>query len=207
MARGRKRLRRREKQRERELPKVVQPGQIGGWYRPLRDEDVTRIHEASLDVLERVGVMVPPSDCRDLFEQAGARVDGESNRVTIPRSMVEDALAVEAAGAQLLLLEAVPPEVAEYITKKLSIPVYSIGAGLDCDGQLLIISDLIGQFQAFTPKFVRQYANIAVTITNAVKDYCDDVRTEQFPADDHCYHMIKGEDSKFQNWIKNPDKK
>jgi trimethylamine--corrinoid protein Co-methyltransferase len=93
MARDRKRLRRREKQRERELPKVVQPGLIGGWYRPLRDEDVTRIHEASLDVLERVGVMVPPSDCRDHFEQAGARVDRENNRVTLPRSMVENALA------------------------------------------------------------------------------------------------------------------
>ena len=77
------------------------------------------------------------------------------------RMVIEDALAIEQAGAQLLLLEAVPPEVSGFITEKLAIPVYSIGAGMNCDGQLLIVSDLIGQFQAFTPKFVKKYANIA----------------------------------------------
>ena len=75
--------------------------------------------------------------------------------------VVEDALAVQKAGAQLLLVEAVPPEVTRYIHQILSIPVLSIGAGLHCDGQLLIVSDLIGQFQAFTPKFVKQYCNVA----------------------------------------------
>jgi 3-methyl-2-oxobutanoate hydroxymethyltransferase len=116
--------------------------------------------------------------------------------------VIEDALAIEEAGAQLLLLEAVPPEVAGFITKKLAIPVLSIGAGLECDGQLLIVSDMIGQFQAFTPKFVKKYSNIAEVVTNAMKDYVKDVKAASFPADEHCYHMLKGEDEKFREMIK-----
>lgn len=110
---------------------------------------------------------------------------------------VEDAIAVEKAGAKLLLVEAVPPEVTAYITKTLTIPVLSIGAGLPCDGQLLIVSDMIGQFQAFTPKFVKKYANVAEVITNAMKDYVKDVKTAKFPADEHTYKMVAGEEEKF----------
>lgn len=111
--------------------------------------------------------------------------------------VVEDALAVQEAGAQMLLVEAVPPEVAGYIAETLTIPVFSIGAGKACDGQLLIVSDLIGQFQAFTPKFVKKYCDVATTITDAMKAYCEDVRTGRFPEDQHCYHMIEGEKEKF----------
>lgn len=111
--------------------------------------------------------------------------------------VVEDALAVQEAGAQLLLVEAVPPEVAQYIAQTLTIPVFSIGAGKECDGQLLIVSDLIGQFQAFTPKFVKKYCDVATMITNAMKAYCEDVRAGNFPEDQHCYHMIDGEKEKF----------
>ena len=116
--------------------------------------------------------------------------------------LIDDALAIEAAGAQLLLLEAVPPEVAEFITKKLWIPVLSIGAGPYCDGQLLIVSDLIGQFQAFTPKFVKKYANVAQVVTDAMRAYVKDVKEEAFPTDEHCYHMLKGEAEKFEQMIK-----
>jgi 3-methyl-2-oxobutanoate hydroxymethyltransferase len=117
--------------------------------------------------------------------------------------VVEDALAVQEAGARLILVEAVPPEVQRYIAELLEIPVYSIGAGPYCDGQLLIVSDLIGQFQAFTPKFVKKYANVAEIITNAMKEYCNDVRTGQFPDDDkYCYKMIDGEESKFLELMK-----
>lgn len=111
--------------------------------------------------------------------------------------VVEDALAVEGAGARMLLVEAVPPEVTRYITEKLTIPVLSIGAGPHCDGQLLIVSDLIGQFQAFTPKFVKQYCNVAEVVTKAIRDYCEDVRGEKFPGKEHCYPMIEGEHDKF----------
>ncbi|MFY9155048.1 MAG: 3-methyl-2-oxobutanoate hydroxymethyltransferase [Bacillota bacterium] len=109
------------------------------------------------------------------------------------RLLIEDALAIEAAGAHMLLLEAVPPEVAGVIRRKLSIPVYGIGAGPDVDGQLLIISDLIGQFQAFTPKFVKKYANVAEVVTNAIREYIDEVRSGAFPEEKHCYRMIEGE--------------
>lgn len=113
------------------------------------------------------------------------------------RMVVEDALAVEKAGAKMLLVEAVPPEVTATISKKLAIPVLSIGAGPDCDGQLLIVSDLIGQFQAFTPKFVKRYCNVAEPIIQAMKDYCEDVRAGRFPGEEHCYRMVEGEYEKF----------
>jgi len=118
------------------------------------------------------------------------------------RLVIEDALAIEEAGAQLLLLEAIPPEVAAFITKKLSIPVFSIGAGPDCDGQLLIVSDLIGQFQAFTPKFVKKYCNVAQMVTDAMAAYVKDVHEGKFPEDQHCYHMIKGEEEGLEELIK-----
>jgi len=80
--------------------------------------------------------------------------------------------------------------------------VLSIGAGPDCDGQLLIVSDAIGQFQAFTPKFVKKYANVAEVVTNALAEYVKEVKSGGFPADEHCYHMLKGEDEKFKDLIK-----
>ena len=115
---------------------------------------------------------------------------------------VEDAIAVEKAGARLLLVEAIPPEVTEYITKILTIPVLSIGAGLPCDGQLLIVSDMIGQFQAFTPKFVKKYANVAEVITNAMKEYVKDVKDCKFPSDEYTYKMVAGEEAKFLKLMK-----
>ncbi len=115
--------------------------------------------------------------------------------------VVEDALAVEKSGAQLLLVEAVPPEVCAHIAQILSIPVYSIGAGADCDGQLLIVSDLIGQFQAFTPKFVKKYCNVAKVIIAGMESYCEDIRNNHFPEDKHCYHMLDGEEEGFRKYI------
>lgn len=116
--------------------------------------------------------------------------------------VVEDALAVQSSGAQMLLVEAVPPEVAQYIAETLTIPVFSIGAGKECDGQLLIVSDLIGQFQAFTPKFVKKYCDVATIITNAMKAYCEDVRQGRFPEEEHCYHMKEGHKEKFMAQMK-----
>jgi len=140
-----------------------------------------------------------------LTPQSSGQLGGhkaQGRTVESARLLIEDALAIEEAGAQLLLLEAVPPEVARFITGKLSIPVLSIGAGPDCDGQLLIVSDMIGQFQAFTPKFVKKYANVAEVVTNAMKEYIKDVKAGAFPTDEHCYHMLKGEDEKFKDLIK-----
>ncbi len=106
------------------------------------------------------------------------------------RELIKDALAIQEAGAYALLLEAVPPELTEFIAKKLTIPVYSIGAGLPCDGQLLICGDMLGLFQAFTPKFVRKYANVAEIETAAFKQYIQEVKNKEFPTDDHVYHIL-----------------
>jgi len=140
-----------------------------------------------------------------LTPQSSGQLGGhkaQGRTVASARLLIEDALAIEEAGAQLLLLEAVPPEVAGCITKKLAIPVLSIGAGPDCDGQLLIVSDAIGQFQAFTPKFVKKYADVAEVVTTALAEYVKDVKAGSFPVDEHCYHMLKGEGEKFDDLIK-----
>ena len=93
MARNRTRNRHREPREEPAKPKAARSGLLGGQYKPLKDDDVRRISEASFELLERVGIEVHPSECRDIFEKAGARIDAGRNRVYIPRGMVEDALA------------------------------------------------------------------------------------------------------------------
>ena len=120
------------------------------------------------------------------------------------RLVVLDAVAVEQAGARLLLVEAVPPEVTAYISQTLAIPVLSIGAGLPCDGQLLIVSDLIGQFQAFTPKFVKKYADVAEVITRAMSEYVREVKAAEFPGEEHAYRMLEGEEARFLELMGRP---
>jgi len=140
-----------------------------------------------------------------LTPQSSGQLGGhkaQGRTVESARALIEDALAIEQAGAQLLLLEAVPPEVAGFIARRLSIPVYGIGAGPDCDGQLLIVSDLIGQFQAFTPKFVKKYADVAGVVTTAMKAYVADVREGAFPQEEHCYHMLEGQEAGFRELVK-----
>ena len=116
--------------------------------------------------------------------------------------VIKDALAVQEAGAHLLLLEAVPPELSSFVTRKLRIPVYGIGAGPDTDGQLLIVSDVVGQFQAFTPKFVKKYCDVAQVYIEAFNAYIKDVKAKAFPEDQHCYHLIKSEEENFTEMLK-----
>ncbi len=115
--------------------------------------------------------------------------------------LIKDARAVQEAGAPLLLLEAVPPEVGKLITEELTIPVYGIGAGPYVDGQLLIVSDMLGLFQAFTPRFVKKYANLAEQTIKAMKDYVDEVKQAKFPEEKHYYKMIKGEFEKLMELL------
>jgi 3-methyl-2-oxobutanoate hydroxymethyltransferase len=115
--------------------------------------------------------------------------------------VINDAHAVQEAGAFTLLVEAVPPEVCKIIRDELTIPVYSIGAGIHADGQLMISSDVLGIFQAFTPKFVKKYANLAEEITRAFEAYVEDVRALRFPEDAHVYKMIEGELSKLMEMV------
>jgi len=156
---------------------------------------IKAILDAGMVVLGHIGLTPQSSG-----QLGGHKAQGRT--VESARLVIEDALAIEEAGAHMLLLEAVPPEVASFITNKLSIPVLSIGAGMHCDGQLLIVSDVIGLFQAFIPKFVKKYADVAGVITDAMQKYVKDVKEGTFPTDEHCYHMIKGEEAKFQDLIK-----
>src|SRR5210317_2366308 len=153
---------------------------------------IKAIVEAGIVVMGHIGLTPQSSG-----QLGGHKAQGRTAETAA--LVVDDALAVQEAGAQMILLEAIPPEVGKYITENLTIPVLSIGAGPDCDGQLLIVSDTIGQFQAFTPKFVKKYCNVAAMVTDAMKTYAADVRDGRFPEDEHCYKMIAGEEEKFLN--------
>ncbi len=142
---------------------------------------IRAITDAGIAVIGHIGLTPQSSGQLGGFKAQGRDVKNA-------RGVIEDALAVQEAGAYALLVEAVPPELTEFIAKKLDIPVYSIGAG-DCDGQLLISSDMVGKFQAFTPKFVKKYANVAEIETDAYKEYIKDVKEGVFPSDDYVYHI------------------
>ena len=116
--------------------------------------------------------------------------------------LIKDARAVQEAGAAMLLLEAVTPEVSRFITKDLEIPVYGIGAGPYTDGQLLIVSDILGIWEAFKPKFVKRYAHMAEESTKAIGDYVREVREGKFPEEVHYYNMIEGEAEKLEELVK-----
>ena len=98
---------------------------------------------------------------------------------------------MEAAGAFAVVLEAVPRELAAQITRELNIPTIGIGAGPECDGQILVINDLLGLTFNPAPKFARQYANVREIIAKAAKEYCEDVRGGMFPSDGESYHAAQ----------------
>ena len=154
---------------------------------------ITAIRDAGIVVCGHIGLTPQSSGQLGGHKAQGRTLDSA-------QAVVEDARAVYEAGAQLLLIEAVPPEVAGFIRAELPIPVIGLGAGTEVDGQLLIVSDVLGIFQAFTPKFVKKYADIAGIATAALTEYVTDVRAGTFPADEHCYHMLAGETEKFEEW-------
>ncbi len=143
---------------------------------------IRAIADAGIVVFGHIGLTPQSSGQLGGFKAQGRTVESA-------RELIKDAIMIEEAGARALLLEAVPPELTEFICSKLTIPVYSIGAGLPCDGQLVICGDMLGLFQAFTPKFVKKYADVAGVIINAFKEYVEDVKTEKFPEDKHVYHI------------------
>lgn len=152
---------------------------------------IRAITDAGINVIGHIGLTPQSSG-----QLGGYKVQGRT--ASAARLLVKDALAVQAAGASMLLLEGVPAEVTHAIWKKLSIPVLGIGAGRFCDGQVLVVSDITGQFQAFTPQFVKKYCNIAETVTTAMQAYIKDIKEGTFPDNDtHCYHMADGEEGKF----------
>jgi len=154
---------------------------------------IKAIVDAGMLVMGHIGLTPQSSSQMGGFKAQGRTLDSA-------KAQVEDALAVQEAGAGMILLEAIPPEVSGYIRDTLTIPVLSIGAGPQCDGQLLIVSDMLGVFEAFTPKFVKRYAEVAKVCTEALTSYVEDVRAKRFPEPKHIYPMIPDELIKFKEW-------
>jgi 3-methyl-2-oxobutanoate hydroxymethyltransferase len=147
-----------------------------------RVELIARLVEAEIPVMGHVG-LTPQS----LHALGGFRVQGKTAKTA--EQVIRDAHAVEAAGAFAIVLESMPRELAAQITRELRIPTIGIGAGPDCDGQVLVLHDLIGLGSGHTPKFARRYANVADSISRAVGEYAADVRSGNFPSDEESYHL------------------
>ncbi|MFZ2330835.1 MAG: 3-methyl-2-oxobutanoate hydroxymethyltransferase, partial [Atribacterota bacterium] len=158
-------------------------------------KQIKAIADAGILVMGHIGLTPQSSGQLGGFKAQGRDADSA-------RELIKDALAIEEAGAYALLLEAIPPELTTFLSKKLTIPVYGIGAGGPCDGQLLICGDMLGLFQAFTPKFVKKYANVAEIEINAFKEYVKEVKSGVFPSDEHCYHILKGKEEEFYEMLK-----
>ncbi len=159
-------------------------------------KQIEGIIEGGMSVMGHIGLTPQSSGQLGGFKAQGRTAD-------TAMELIKDALAIEKAGAFALLVEAVPPEVGLKISEMLKIPVLGIGAGMYTDGQVLIIGDMLGYFEAFTPKFVKKYANLAEVIDKAFREYIDDVRTGKFPEEKHCYRMVEGELDKLESMLKN----
>jgi len=105
------------------------------------------------------------------------------------RTLLKDARLLVESGVFSLVLEAIPAQLGELVTKELSVPTIGIGAGPGCDGQVLVLYDMLGLFQRFLPKFVKRYANLGESIATALEQYCQEVESEAFPAAEHCFNM------------------
>ncbi len=114
------------------------------------------------------------------------------------RRLLEDALALEAAGCFAIVLEAVPPAVGRAVTQALAVPTIGIGAGPDCDGQVLVWHDMLGYYEGRAPRFVKRYAEVGTVIQEALERYAEDVRGGAFPEQQHTYAMPEEERSAFE---------
>lgn len=149
--------------------------------------------DAGINVMGHLG-LTPQS----IGQLSGYRVQGKS-RAAVDR-LVDDALALQDAGAFAVLLEAMPAVAAEYVRERVDVLVYGIGAGPHVDGQLVISHDILGNFVGdIAPRFAKQYAQLGRDIENAFREYAADVRSERFPAPEHCYPI----DSEHEEEIRN----
>jgi 3-methyl-2-oxobutanoate hydroxymethyltransferase len=158
---------------------------------------IRAIADAGIAVFGHIGLTPQSSGQLGGFKAQGLTADSAL-------AMIADAEAVQAAGAMFLLVEAVAPEVAQVIRERLAIPVYGIGAGPHTDGQLLIVADLLGIFEAFTPKFVRRYAELGAAMRAAFEAYRKDVKGGSFPGPEHVYNMKPGELEKLRAALGRP---
>ncbi|WP_068623695.1 3-methyl-2-oxobutanoate hydroxymethyltransferase [Trichococcus ilyis] len=143
---------------------------------------IKAIVEASIPVMAHLG-LTPQS----VNAFGGFKVQGKDEEAA--RSLIEQAKAVEAAGAFAVVLECIPAKLAELITQSISIPTIGIGAGNGCDGQVLVYQDMLGLYSDFTPKFVKRYAEIGPQMQTAIGTYISEVKSGAFPAPEHTFAL------------------
>ena len=146
-----------------------------------RAEVIRAITDAQIPVMAHIG-LTPQS----YHVQGGFKVQGRGELAA--DRLLKDALAVQEAGAYSMVLEGIPKDLATRITEALDIPTIGIGAGNGCDGQVLVIQDLLGMDEGFKPKFVKRYAELGRLIRNAVGAFIGEVRSGSFPDDEHSFH-------------------
>ena len=146
------------------------------------EETIRAIVNASIPVCAHIG-LTPQS----INAFGGFKVQGRGEKAA--QKLLDDARAVERAGAFAVVLECVPAKLAERVTKELSIPTIGIGAGAGCDGQVLVYQDMLGMFTDFKPKFVKHFANVGEEMTAAFKAYDQEVKAGTFPAEEHTYKI------------------
>ena len=145
---------------------------------------VTAIVKAGIPVMGHIG-LTP----QHISLLGGYRVQGRD--VQTARRVIDDALAIQEAGAFAIILECVPNQISKIVTERLRIPTISYGAGESCDGQGLVAHDILGMFDKFTPKFVKKYTELGEQIHEAFEAYVSDVVSGQFPTDAHSFHIKK----------------
>ena len=145
-------------------------------------ETVSRIVESGIPVMGHIGLT--PQAVNQL---GGYRVQGRSLKEAV--RLMEDARALEEAGAYAIVLECVPAQLASMITERVGVPTIGIGAGVGCDGQVQVFHDMMGLYQDFVPKHARQYAQLGQTIVDATRNYVRDVENEQFPDDSESFKL------------------
>ncbi|MDD3542985.1 3-methyl-2-oxobutanoate hydroxymethyltransferase [bioreactor metagenome] len=148
----------------------------------LFSETIKAVVDAQIPVMGHIG-LTPQS----VNAFGGFKVQGKDEQSA--KRIWEDAKLLEEAGVFAITLECIPDKLAQLITKSLRIPTIGIGAGKSCDGQVLVINDMLGMFSDFVPRFIKQYAKLNTEITAAVQDYIAEVREGDFPAGEHTFDM------------------
>ena len=145
-------------------------------------KSMRRIVRAGIPVMGHIGLT--PQAVNQL---GGYRIQGKTTKAAV--ELIEDAKAVEDAGAYSIVLEGVPSQLARIVTQRLTIPTIGIGAGVHCDGQVQVFHDMMGLYSDFTPKHARKYANLSADMRGAVADYIQDVRAQSFPSEDESFTL------------------
>ena len=152
-----------------------------------------------------VGAGIPVMGHIGLTPQRSAQLGGfkvQGKRAEAARQLLDEAAALEDAGCFAIVLEAIPAPLAAAITARVSVPTIGIGAGADCDGQVLVLHDMLGLYSEFTPRFVKRYAELGTLMEQAVRDYAEEVRSGAFPTPAHSFNMDEEERARLEDRLR-----